>query len=51
MWLSAPGTREEDLNMLDSMEVTMIRSLAEKGVTISAIARQMGMDRKTVRNA
>jgi transposase len=37
--------------MLDSMEVTMIRSLAEKGITISAIARQMGMDRKTVRNA
>lgn len=37
--------------MLDSMEITMIRSLAEKGVTISAIARQMGMDRKTVRNA
>jgi transposase len=37
--------------MLDSMEVTMIRSLAERGVTISAIARQMGIDRKTVRSA
>ena len=37
--------------MLSSMEVTMIRSLAERGVTISAIARQMGIDRKTVRNA
>ena len=37
--------------MLSSMEVTMIRSLAEQGATISAIARQMGIDRKTVRNA
>lgn len=37
--------------MLSSMEVTMIRSLAERGATISAIARQMGIDRKTVRNA
>lgn len=37
--------------MLSSMEVTMIRSLAERGLTISAIARQMGVDRKTVRNA
>jgi transposase len=37
--------------MLNSMEITMIRSLAERGVTISAIARQMGIDRKTVRNA
>ena len=37
--------------MLDAMEVTMIRSLAERGVTISAIARQMGIDRKTVRKA
>ena len=37
--------------MLSSMEVTMIRSLAERGVTISAIARQMGIDRKTVRQA
>jgi transposase len=37
--------------MLSSMEVTMIRSLADRGVTISAIARQMGIDRKTVRNA
>lgn len=27
----------------------MIRSLAERGVSISAIARQMGIDRKTVR--
>lgn len=37
--------------MLDSMEVTMIRTLVEKGATISAIARQMGIDRKTVRHA
>lgn len=37
--------------MLSSMEVAMIRSLAESGATISAIARQMGIDRKTVRNA
>jgi transposase len=37
--------------MLDSMEVTMIRSLAERGVSISGIARQMGVDRKTVRRA
>ena len=37
--------------MLDSMEVTMIRTLAGKGATISAIARQMGIDRKTVRHA
>ena len=37
--------------MLSSMEVTMIRSLIERKVTISAIARQMGIDRKTVRNA
>jgi transposase len=29
----------------------MIRSLADQGATISAIARQMGIDRKTVRNA
>jgi transposase len=29
----------------------MIRSLAERGVSISAIARQVGVDRKTVRNA
>ena len=51
VWLSAPGTRKEGTEHVDSMEVTMIRSLAEQGVTISAIARQMGMDRKTVRNA
>ncbi len=36
--------------MLNSMEVTMIRNLVEKGATISAIARQMGIDRKTVRH-
>jgi len=29
----------------------MIRSLSERGTTISGIARQMGIDRKTVRNA
>jgi transposase len=37
--------------MLGSMEVTMIRNMKEHGATISAIARQMGIDRKTVRNA
>jgi transposase len=37
--------------MLSLMEVTMIRTLADRGATISAIARQMGIDRKTVRQA
>jgi transposase len=39
------------MDMLSSMEVAMIRSLAERGVSISAIARQMNIDRKTVRHA
>ena len=37
--------------MLRSMEVTMIQQLAERGLSVSAIARHVGADRKTVRKA
>lgn len=35
--------------MIDLGEYGMIRHLREKGYTISAIARELGIDRKTVR--
>jgi len=35
--------------MIDLGEYWMIRHLREKGYTISAIARELGIDRKTVR--
>ena len=35
--------------MLRSTEVTVIEQLAQRGLSVSAIARQVGADRKTVR--
>lgn len=48
-WLYAATINVEGQGMLNQMEKTMIRNLHGQGMTISAIARQTGMDRKTVR--
>jgi transposase len=37
--------------MLKPMEVVMIQNAVQGGATIGAIARQLGIDRKTVRAA
>ena len=49
VWLYAATSNVEGQGMLKKMEKTMIRNLHGQGMTISAIARQTGMDRKTVR--